>query len=161
MYRLEKISGSEDYGADTNGDIWSFKKDVPKKLAKTISTRGYYKISICNNGKVKISNVHKLVALAFLGSSNGLDVNHRNGNKLDNRLENLEYVTEKENAIHSCKNRLSSVGEKHYKAALSDKQAREIEKELALGTKPKVLANRYQVTMRVVYGLKYKETYRN
>jgi len=66
------------------------------------SNTGYDRIGI--DGK-KVS-VHRLVMALFIGESE-LDVNHINGVKTDNRLENLEYVSRKENIKHAWSNELS------------------------------------------------------
>lgn len=65
------------------------------KLQK--STRGY--LSVCI--KDKPYRVHRLVAMAFLGSVDGLEVNHKNGVRDDNNLCNLEICTRSENQKHS------------------------------------------------------------
>lgn len=74
--------------------------------------------------------VHILVMLAFVGErSEGIEVNHKNGVKDDNRLENLEYVTHLENIRHSFKMGLrpsSGKGQDHYSAKLTDDDIRKI-----------------------------------
>ena len=56
--------------------------------------------------------------LAFIGESN-LEVNHINGIKADNRLENLEYCSRSENIQHAYNSGLSPIGENHYKSKLT------------------------------------------
>ena len=66
------------------------------KLGK--STGGYLQVNLCKNGKVKMCLIHRLVFEAFNGKiPEGYDVNHINENKTDNRLENLNLMTRKEN----------------------------------------------------------------
>lgn len=63
---------------------------------------GYLQVTLWNNGKGKSFPVHRLVALNFLDNTdNKRDVNHKNGIKTDNRLENLEFVTPSENNYHA------------------------------------------------------------
>lgn len=64
---------------------------------------GYLRLN-CVLGKRRITvAVHRVVAEVFLGIVEGMTVNHRNGNKLDNHIENLEYLTSEENTSHSFK----------------------------------------------------------
>lgn len=70
-------------------------------LKPRLQNGGYLVVWLCSNGVSRAVTVHRLVALAFLGDSNGLDVNHKNGDKQDNRLENLEYVSRRVNIDHS------------------------------------------------------------
>jgi hypothetical protein len=61
---------------------------------------GYLVVWLCKDGMSKIVTVHRLVACAFIGVSE-LDVNHKNGDKTDNRVDNLEYVDRSTNIKHS------------------------------------------------------------
>ena len=64
--------------------------------------RGYEFVHLWRDGHKQRFYVHRLVAAAFLGPPpDGLDVNHKNGKKADNRLANIEYVTKSENAMHA------------------------------------------------------------
>lgn len=68
-----------------------------ERLLKPILNKdGYMFVRLCKDGKAKNKRIHKLVANAFLGESN-LQIDHIDGNKQNNRLDNLEYVTPKEN----------------------------------------------------------------
>lgn len=67
-----------------------------KESKQTLNTWGYMTVNLCKNGKSNTKRVHRLVAEAFLGESN-LQIDHIDGNKQNNNLSNLEYVTPKEN----------------------------------------------------------------
>lgn len=69
--------------------------------AECLAGKGYVKADLWRNNSVWQTYVHRLVAEAFLGSLNGYEVNHKNGDKTDNRVANLELVTSKENTDHS------------------------------------------------------------
>ena len=68
---------------------------------------GYLQVKLYKNGKPKHWKVHRLVMMAFVGiPPRNSEVNHKNGNKHDNTLQNLEYVTHEENVKHAVKNGL-------------------------------------------------------
>jgi hypothetical protein len=71
---------------------------------------GYLNVGLNINGKKRSKCVHRIIAIAFLGlPSMSLDVNHINGIKTDNRIENLEWLSRSENIKHSFKLGLSKI----------------------------------------------------
>ena len=75
---------------------------TPHKLTPKIDRYGYKKIALSISRKVTYVTVHRLVAETFIPNPLGLPiVNHIDGNKLNNSVENLEWVTPKQNAIHA------------------------------------------------------------
>ena len=64
---------------------------------------GYLEIALTKSGKRYFRLIHRIVLETFIGSMNGLQVNHINGIKTDNRLENLEWCTHSENIKHAYK----------------------------------------------------------
>lgn len=80
-----------------NGMIQSVKGGIRKPCHYS---NGYCFVTLSKDGEQKMHSLHRLVARAFLGKSQ-LEVNHKNGDKDDNRIENLEYVTHTENQKHS------------------------------------------------------------
>ena len=74
------------------------------KIMKFSLLEGYPSLSLTNNGKYKTYKIHRLVANAFIiNLNNKPQVNHKNGNRADNNVNNLEWVTNKENCIHGYK----------------------------------------------------------
>lgn len=78
-------------------------------LTPKLTNAGYYSVSLSKDGKQKDYLVHRLVASAFLGNSSNLpEVNHINGIKTDNRLENLEWCSKSYNQLHAIHDNISN-----------------------------------------------------
>ena len=80
------------------------KKKTKRKLIGHLSRTGYRRVSLSKDGKNINRTIHRLVLQSFLGHKEDLVVNHKNGIKTDNRLENLEWCTISENTKHSFDN---------------------------------------------------------
>lgn len=103
----KEIRDYEDYQVSNLGKVKSLKHGKEKVLKPTI-INGYYHVGLSLNGKQKTKRVHKLVSIAFLNHnpySHNLVVDHINNIKTDNRLENLQVVTQKFNVNKSKNNK--------------------------------------------------------
>lgn len=100
MKTYKEIPGYKNYGISRNGEVMNLKFN---KLVKNVLTKGtrYYRVSLSNNSKVKTHRIHQLMAITYLNhipdGTQNLVVDHINNNRLDNRLENLQIITQKEN----------------------------------------------------------------
>ena len=85
------------------GKVFSIKSN--RFITTPLSNKGYYSVKLSNNGKETHTSLHRLIALAFIGipSDDKMVVNHKNGDKLDNSIENLEWCTTHENILHYYK----------------------------------------------------------
>lgn len=94
-----------EYLISSYGRLKSIKHGKSIMLKPHINTRnGYVYYLVSKNGKSKNSRAHRLVALTFIPTSNTkLQVNHKDGNKTNNRVDNLEWCTQSENMIHAYK----------------------------------------------------------
>ena len=91
-----RVDGS-DYEVSSAGRVRRFGRLVKDRP----HPRGYRIVDVSVGGKAKSKTVHRLVALAFHGPALGRQVNHKNGNKADNRDLNLEWVSAKGNTAHA------------------------------------------------------------
>lgn len=100
--QLKKIYCYPDYYASTIGNIYSKRSGKLVKI-KQHERRGYLFCKVINKkGKTRFKGVHRLVALAFVpGREKGMEVNHINKNRKDNRPCNLEWITHTENVRYS------------------------------------------------------------
>jgi len=120
----------------TKGGSWNA---TPGRILKSHAhpTRGYVAIDLCKNGHSKRHRIHRLVLLAFVGlpPTSRTEVNHRNGNVQDNRLQNLEWCSPHENMEHSYQqlNHARTPGSKNGNSKLTEPQVLEIRRLYATG----------------------------
>ena len=95
------------YDVSTKGRVRSHGFNRRNKLmTPETNNRGYARVRLYNNGNCVRFYVHRLVAMTFLDNPNNCDqVNHKNLDRTDNRLENLEWVSASENQFHKTRYR--------------------------------------------------------
>ena len=116
-YKPVDIPGYDgQYGVTMDGQVYSFKS---KKFMKfEIDKAGYFKIQLSKNNKIKHYLLHRLVANAFIPNPNNyLEINHKDENKQNNHISNLEWCDRKYNVNYGTgpKRRGEAIkGENHY-----------------------------------------------
>lgn len=92
------IPGYPDYEVDAVGNVYSLKYGKVRMLKPADNGIGYYRVFLCKEGKQKRHLVHRIVAEAFIENPhNHPQVDHHDGNTLNNRVENLRWVTHQQN----------------------------------------------------------------
>lgn len=97
--KISKNISLDNYSINKHGQVFSYQKN---KILEFVNLNGYNAISLCVNGKFKSFRIHRLLMFTF---KNNIDnkpvVNHIDENKLNNNLDNLEWMTQQENSAHS------------------------------------------------------------
>jgi hypothetical protein len=116
---MVKLKGFKDiygweglYAINREGKIWSYPtggRTRGKFLVTGLSFKGYEMAHLAKEGRRKYKGVHRLLMETFKPNDLRLQINHKNGWKMDNRLENLEWCTGKENSKHAWKTGLQKV----------------------------------------------------
>lgn len=126
-----------------------------KIMKEIVNNHGYRRVSLFGEGGYLQYQVHRLVAFNFIpNQENKCCINHIDGNKLNNSILNLEWVTIQENIKHAVKNDLHLYGENHGASILTKLQVLAIRKEYLkglIGTRP--LAKKYNVSRGCVQGI--------
>lgn len=151
------------YQVSNFGRVRSFKQKTPRILKPMLIKIGYLMVNLSHKGKAKTRLIHRLVALAFIPNpENKPQINHINGVKSDNRIENLEWCTHAENAQHAFHTGLNAVpkGADSPNAKLTNEQVRFI-RENPNGLSQYRLAEMFAVAHTTISEIQRGETYKN
>ena len=111
-----QAKGFSKYLISTDGQVYSLKRD--RLLPQGYTQRGYKQVDVCNDeGIKKHMRVHRLVYMAHKGViPEGMQINHKDENKANNCIDNLELMTNKENSSYGTRNARISQAMKRYRA---------------------------------------------
>ena len=155
---MRQITGFDKrYFCDENGTIYSNNYKNSKKIKKikpALDAKGYLRTMILDEeGKYQTIKVHRIIALTFIPKIEGKNqVNHKNGIKTDNRVENLEWCNNRENIVHAYKNNMINVnhGDKHHKSILKRVSAKELLDSYSSLKSIKLVAEMYNLDRHAV-----------
>ena len=127
-------------------------------LTQRLNSSGYLYVDVKIQGKRKKLLVHRAIALAFLDNpDNKPCVNHKDGNKLNNYVSNLEWCTYSENMKHAVTMGLNSVpnlsGENHPMHKLTEEKVRQMRKLSLSGVSSPSIAKQFGITKEQVYNV--------
>lgn len=160
---LLQIENYPNYKVSNFGYIYSIK--THRKLKPFISKAGYEMISLCNSEGVRKYSVHRLVAKHFCvpETSEDIIVNHKDGIRLNNKVDNLEWTTYSKNNLHSFQigTNVPVFGEKHFASKLSNNDVIEIKKLLEQGLSQQKIAKKFNVSPTYISHIKRGEARKN
>lgn len=154
-------------GYITNNNTEGKRKVGGNILKEKTKKNGYKEVNLHLGGNVsKMMYVHRAVALAFIGDiPSGYAVNHKDGNKANNKLPNLEIVSYSENSKHAIELGLHTApvyhGSKHGMAKLNESQVLEIRKLYTDGKTPTELATEFNTPFGTICKICYRQTWKH
>src|SRR3990167_6659485 len=151
FYQVSNLGGVKSLSRLIKRKVWTPYNG--KALKGHNDKDGYLKVLIRNNEIVKYLFIHRLVAISFMENQyNKPQVNHIDGNKKNNVVENLEWCSAHENRLHAYKIGLQSkVGEKHHMVKLKEKNIFKIRNLFASGKmKQREIAQNFNVTPHTI-----------
>lgn len=122
---MEDWKTSVEFPAYEVSTLGRIRNKATGKILKPLLDKGYHRVNIYEAGKMYRRSVHRLVLSAFIPNEDAktkCQVNHKDGNKTNNHLENLEWCTCSENVRHAIKNGLQKVFGRQKKVLQIDKE---------------------------------------
>lgn len=133
-----------------------------KSKEKIIKNRlnNYYYVTLCKDKTYKNNYIHRLVAEAFIiNKENKYCVNHINGIKTDNRIENLEWATHKENTLHATN--IGLINQKGENSSVSKLNKNKVLEIINSNLPNKKISEKYNISKSYVSTIKNKKTWKH
>jgi hypothetical protein len=124
---------------------------ITDRIIRGTIADGYYIVSLCKDAVVTRWRVHRLVANAFVGNSDGLFVLHSDGNPTNNHASNLRVGTAADNSVDMVRHGRSTRGTKHHGSKLTDEEVASIRSSHETHA---VLAFKYGVARQTIGDIK-------
>jgi hypothetical protein len=155
-----KFIGNTKYIIDEDGNILN--SDTGLILRQRLNPNGYFMIGLMQDGIQVSHRVHRLVAEAYLEKPfPDATVNHIDGNKQNNRVDNLEWISLKDNIIHSYELGISKRGEDKTQAILSESDVEIIKLSFVKGASGSELSEQYGVSLTTIYDIRRGITWKH
>jgi hypothetical protein len=164
MEEWRDVPGISNLQASTGGRIRSIVWGRAKVVSVWPTAKGYLRVYLRREGRRRVFTVHRLICLTFIGPRpDGMQINHKNEVKADNRIENLEYVTPLANVRHSYKNLIANHvrGESCGLAKLTTEQVVEIRRTKANSSDHRQMAERFGVSLGTVQSVARGKTWKH
>lgn len=164
FFSIEEFSGF--YEISKSGVVISLARNgtvgKDREVKATVGTNGYLKVSLRCNGVRFTRNIHRLLAVTFIPNPNNLPcVNHIDGDKLNNKLENLEWVSYAKNIKHAYDNGLTVAAKGEARSILKNEDVLEIVKLKNSGFTLKTIAEKFNISASTVSDIVNGRTWRH
>lgn len=156
----EPIPGCKHYFINLHGQVFSIKSGVFKELKTHRDIKGYRRITIKRtSGKSYAANIHRLLLMTFSVPPETLEARHLNGDNSDNRLENLDWGTVRDNAQDRARHGTLLVGGDCNLAKLSEPKVREIKTLFDRGVSQVKIGKMFGVVQSTIALIKSRKTW--
>ncbi len=160
--KIQPIKDFPGYLVGDDGTVWTNKSRGFKEKIPNLSY-GYKRVSLWKDHKSITIKVHRLILETFKGlpPEEGMECAHINGIRADNRIENLEWVTAKENARQREEHGMTARGARNGRTKLKREQVLEIRELLVEGKSTYQIAKQFGVTPSTIMGIKTRRIWKD
>jgi len=160
---IKELSHFIGYAISKEGTLFTCRKrqhgyyDKWNIISPSVTKKGYTRVTLSIKGATKDLSIHRIVALAFIPKPEGKEwINHKDSNPRNNKVDNLEWCTPKENSIHAVTFGMLPKGSKVVTSKLKENQVIEIRELREQGMKFKDIASKFNVCVGTIEKIIYK-----